>query len=252
MRRSLEDILGYFGPLGRFTASGGTAFAALVPPAPGGLGSSPARYSDDNRMPNWYGAPRTVVTSLLYSATSTDVHTLTYLRPKNWARIKNAVAKTGTTFVLAADPGVYSTNYRYSSPIGTGTAALSDNPIATSDYVAYQLNDGTWQLDTVASGTFAALVVNTGVPNITGAQVLANSPMFFFGAVGDADPATGLADPTTVTANGSAATLRVQMADEQICGFLSGLHPGDPLILYSNNATTAGIIEGVSGFYARY
>ena len=251
MKNIISDMYGRFGPINRSTQTAGTVITVLVPPSPGALGSAPLRYSYSGTGgwagANWRTVGRTVITAALYTTAAT-AHTLTMLRPKNWSYVSTAVAAGGTTIVLGENPGTYSTKYKYPSPITTGTAAVADNGIATGDYVAYQLVDGTWILDTVTVSSLT-LTPGTAVPNVTGGGVLANSPVFFFGIPTDKDPATGYADPGTLTI---ASTNRINHFDDDILGWGNALHPGDPIMLYSNNATNAGSFEGVAGYYSKF
>src|SRR6266545_1756143 len=143
MRRVVFDKLGDW-QLGRSTQSANTAIVLVVPPwrAPH-VGSGPLMYFlAGGNQPNWLASPRTVLTTLLYT-TGVTAHTVTFLRPLNYCRVTAAVAANGTVVNIDRDPGVYSTNYRYPSPLSTFTAAVADNAIAGSDLVAVQLKDGT-------------------------------------------------------------------------------------------------------------
>lgn len=258
MRQALNDILGRFGPVTRFSTATATTSPLFFPPWRGPLAASPFVYTAPAGVPNWYTfAGRTVLTSALYT-TGATAHTITLVRPKNWTYFPAGWAKNLTLIPngtgakstgLFDDPGVYSTNYKYPSPITTGTASLGDNAIGTGDYVAYQLTDGTWQLDKVASGTFnSALTLGTGTPNVTGGGVPVNGVLFFFGIAADSDPGTALACPSTLS---SITVSRANLAADDVMGFMSSLHPGDPLLLISNNATNPGSWEGCSGYYSR-
>ena len=257
MKNTIADELARFGPIGRATQNAGTVITVGVSPYPGPPGSS-YRYSFASGRPTWLDdkLPRTVITAALYT-TGATAHTVTLLRPLNFAMITAAIAAGGTSVSIDKDPGVYSTNCRYQTPggvvVNSGGGAVpgvADNPIAAGDYVAYQLLDGRWVFDTIASGTFAGgnLLLTTGVPNVTGAGVAAQTPLFYFGISSDVDPATGAAHPGTLTI---ANATRANLFDDDILGFGNALHPGDPMLLYSNNATDAGSFEGVAGYYAR-
>lgn len=259
MRQVVNDIVARFGPLPRATQNANTVITVAVPPWVGPLGSAPFLYKFDNGVENWNKsnvAPRTIITAALYTSAAT-AHTITLMRPLNYCRITAAIAAAGTSISIDKDPGVYSTNYRYPTPggyvVSSGGGAVpaaADNALAAGDFVMYQLSDGRWVLDTIASGTFGGgnLVLTTGVPNVTGVTVLANSPLFTFGAVGDVDPATGAAHPGTLTI---ASTNRINQFDDDILGWGNSLHPGDPMMLHSNNATNAGSFEGVAGYFGK-
>jgi hypothetical protein len=254
LQAPIRDVESRFGPLPRATQTAGTAITVGVPPVTHlGVSPLPYRYGQfdvTGGRANWLEsvAARTVITCALYTTGPTG-HTITLLRPLNFCKITAAIAAGGTAITVDADPGVFSSNYRYPLPTGA-VPSVADNAISTGDFVAYQLSDGTWVFDKIASGTFggANLVLTTGVPNVTGVTVLANSPLFFFGIQTDTDPATGVAHPGTKTI---ASTNRVnQFDDGAVIGFGNALHPGDPLLLHSNNATDAGSFEGVAGYYA--
>ena len=239
---------------GNYTATAGTVITAFVPPVRGTANGAPLLYQvDGSANPLWVrgtGAAVTHLNRLLYT-TGTTAHTVTVLRPLNWTYFTTAIAKNVTAFTgIAADPGVYSTNYKYPLPAGqTGPANVADNAIASGDYIMYQLVDGTWVLDT-AGGSFSAgaLTVTTGTPNITGGGIAKNSVLFFFGATGDTDPATNQKHFACGT---TASTTKQDLLPDQIIGSVAGIHPGDPLVVVSNNATAAGTLDAVIAYYAR-
>ncbi len=246
-------VFGQFS-LGKATnAVGGTAFTKLIPPWVGPPGAAAMIYGlNANNTPNWTGPSGGVthITRALYTTPSTQ-HNVYLMRPLNWTTFSVAVAKNATAITLAADPGVYSTNYKYSLPAGQTGPCVADNAIAANDYVAYQLADGTWVLDTIASGTFGGgnLVLTTGTPNVNGATIAASSPLFFFGIKTDTDPATGGAHWTTLT---TASTNRqdIFQQDNTVGGF-TALHPGDPIAFLSDNATAQGWLDLMAGYYGK-
>jgi len=236
----------------------GTVIAAVVPPFAGPR-SAPLVYgavtvaagSKPNPVPNWYEQPYTHLTTLLYT-TGTTAHAITVMRPLNWTTFAAAVAKNTTAISLTTDPGLYSTSYNYPLPGSqTAPALVADNALAAGDYVAYQLDDGTWQYDTIASGTFSGgnIVLTTGTPNRNGATIAAGRPIFWFGVPADSDPATGQPHPFF---DSIASTNKI----DQIGGYngegIVTLHPGDPMIVESNNVTATGIMDLVAGFFGRY
>lgn len=264
--------------LGNFSvssiASGTTAAALLIPPYPGPGGSgAPYLYNALSSFSplvgnapvqthaNWLNAPNFGVphiTSLQVNASSTQ-HTLLVMRPLNWTYFPSGLAKNTTAIPngsgssstgLFDDPGVYSTNYKYPTAGGNFPAQVADAAISgTNLYVCYQLADGSWQLDTIASGTFnSSLTLTTGTPNNAGGAILAGAPLFYFGAVAGTlkDPATGLA------AWGSKTLVSVQdLFQDNAVGEFAALHPGDPLFIYDANATAADSIIA-SGYYGAY
>lgn len=244
-------ILGTLDVGNRPTAAGGTAFAALIAPFMGGPGRQRGLFNAQTSPKN-LGQGIVHVEKVCYT-TGATAHLIGLLRPLNYTYFKVALP-ANTTLVpnatLLDDPGVFSTNYKYDGVLGTGTAALADDAITTGDYVAYQLVDGTWQLDTVASGTFgASLTLTTGTPNVTGGGVPAGSPLYFFGVAGDKDPATGQSQPQTLIA---ASQTRDATWASNGYGVVSALHPGDPLLFYSPNTTNQGWLEYLCGYHARF
>jgi hypothetical protein len=242
---SFSNVLGQFA-LSSKTANAGTVLASLVPPFRGANGQPALLYKLQNQRPNWRNQPHTVISQLVYTAGST-AHDVVIMRPLNWARITTDVAINSTTMVLETNPGTYSSYYKYDLPPEAGgkVAGVADNGIAGSDYVAYQLRDGTWQINTVSSVSSLTLTLGTATPNITGGGVEAGSICFFFGVAADSDPATGLAHLTI----NSVASARTSLLDGSAPGAISTLRPGDPMIIYSANASNAGIISVVSGYY---
>lgn len=244
-------------------AAFGTVLTGLVPPSPGPRRNVPLIYGlTTGNVPNWTKQPFTHLQSLQYTTGST-AHTVTVLRPTNWTTFKTAVAKNTTTITLTEDPGVYSTNFRYPLPSqqfnppgvanSTGPCQAADVAISsTNKFVCYQLADGTWQYDTIASGTFAGanLTLTTGTPNRNGATIPAGGVLFFFGTLTATNPQTGQAQLLfTTIASTNKSDLITGAAGG---GGIPSLNPGDPLIVQSNNATATGIIDFVSGDYRLY
>lgn len=239
--------------IGHATAAGGTAFASIIPPyrfGTGRTGAPPKLYkASDHDGPNWFGQSGafTRINSLIYTSGAT-AHKVGILQPLNWTTFAAAVAKNSTAITLSADPGKYSTNYRFPTS-GGAVPSLADNTIAANDYVAYQLDDGTWRLDTIASGTFAGgdLVLTTGTANVTGATIAAGNVLFFFGVVGDTVPATGAVQWQSTT---TASQNRQNLLQEDVMGGVVSVHKGSPLVFYSPNGTNAGVLDHLSGIYS--
>ena len=233
------------------TQTAGTAITRLVPPYPGSAQRPSTPYSvNANGLASWTGASTawTHVSQILYT-TSTTQHNVYVMRPLNWTYLTAAVAKNTTVFNVAADPGVYSTNYKYPTAGGVPPCQAADNAIAANDYVAFQYVDGTWQLDTVASVSSLAITLTTGTANRTGATVAANSPFFFFGIQTDVDPADGVAHWHTTT---TASTNRAALIADYFSGGIQSWHPGDPMVIYVDNLTAAGALDLASGFYQKH
>lgn len=225
------------------TAAGGTAFQRVIPPFTHPT-AGPFTYSAS--APKKLGNAVTRVKKVVYT-TGATAHAIYVCRPFNYTTVTAAVAKNTSTIVLADDPGVYSTNYKYATGNGGVPATVADNAIATNDYIVVQLADGTWHLSKVTV-TGLSMALTTALPNPTGAGgVLAGALVYFYGQLTtDTDPATGLANPTTTIA--LSTTRDATWADSDV-GAVVALHPGDPLVFHSGNGTNAGTLEWVSGVY---
>lgn len=254
----------------------GTVLTGLIPPFSGPGSGAPFLYNVTN-VPsvvagansvttNWTGQPYSHISSLVYTTAGT-AHTVTVLRPLNFTFFPNGLAKNLTAIPngtgagstgLYSDPGLYTTSYLYNLP-GTATAPAAPANAAissTNNFVAYQLADGSWRLDTIASGTFnSSLTLTTGTPNTTFGNILPGSPLFYFGT-------TTLLDPRTNLAHSAFLTIASQLKQDMLASFqgsnqgasngLCSYNPGDPLLVHSNNATATGIIEFVGGDYRKF
>jgi hypothetical protein len=231
---------------GTTTQTAGTAITLLCPPSPGNLGNSaPFIYKlDSSGNPNWWygGVGITKVSLLRYICGSTS-HQLKFIRPKNFTTVASAAAKNQAVINIVADPGIYSTNYKYLN--NQATAAVADNAISANDWCVYQLVDGTWIFDTVSSVSTLAITMSNNIPNITGGGVAAGAPFFFFGISTDKDPATGFAPMVRYTTASATDTY-----NDPRYGVAEGLHYGDPLLFQSDNANAAGFVSALQGFYS--
>ncbi len=181
------------------------------------------------------------ITGIRYRVGAND-HIITVMRPLNRVTFAADAAASQAVVSLSADPGVYNTN---------GTLATANNVIAASDYVVYQAADGTFVLDTVASGTGTAPTLTTNLP--TGG-VKKGDPLWFFGIVTDTNPNDALAHTRF---NALASSVVTFGRDDQL-GTIPDhkyLKLGNgcfqPLIIHSDNVTAAGFLESVSVQYYR-
>lgn len=231
--------------LGRSTATAGTAIAALIPPFTGTPGDA-ANVFDLSKTPKNFGLGVTHVTKVCYTTAGT-AHQIGIMRPFNYTWTTAAAAVNQADIVLYDDPGLYSTNYKYPSKHGK-SAAVANNAIAASDYVVYQLVDGTWIVDTVSSVSSLTVTLTTNIPNVSGGGVAAGAPVYFFGVIGNSDPATGQVNPQNTIAASQTRDASWTGDGFPIC---SALHVGDPLLFYSANGTNAGTLEFLQGFYSK-
>lgn len=239
--------------LGHWTAAGqtqsaGTVIAVGIPPQHRKQGGSPIFYEHDSnyRFKPIHGLGLTHI-SLLSITSGSTAHTWYALRPKNYTWIAEAVTKNDTTIVMQDNPGLYATTYKYDLPPGISAPGMvADNTPAANDYCAFQLDNGLWHFSLISSLSSLTLTIATGTPNVDGSTAAVGRMLFFFGAGGDVDPATGVVDPRvqpivsaqTILGNGSYP-------------IISALHPGDPIMLVNANASNASTLEALSGFYAK-
>lgn len=235
---------------GSKTAAAGTEFLSIIPPRTL-QGSAVGLLAVASNIPTWWSGTYgySHITKLVYTTAGT-VHALQLLRPLNWTTANGAVAPNATSLTLAANPGTYSTNYRYPKTSTTqGPAAIADNNIAANDFIACQLVDGSWFFSKVTSVSSLTLTLTTATPNVTGGGIADGTPIFFFGAPGDSDPATGVAQFSTTT---TASQTRQTILEDTVLGAFHSLHPGDPLLFYSPNTTAAGTLDYLAGYYSKF
>lgn len=185
---------------------------------------------------------RTKLSKLVYTAQGT-AHTLTVLSPLAETYVTTAAAGGATSLLIARDPGNYSANATLD---GRPTPSVANNLIAANDFILVQQPDGNWLLTqpSAASTSGTTGVVTLTVPALPTGGIAANAKVYFFGATGDTNPQTGEAHPTfTLTAS---VTTTIGDGNGAVAET-----PNDrqPLLLYSNNATAAGILEYAYGYY---
>lgn len=232
------------------TQTAGTAIVVPIDPYRPGDGS-PLIYENKgsltNPIPNWYDLPLTKVTSLAFTSGAT-AHTWYVLRPKNWTTIAATVTANDTTIVMADNPGLYATTYKYRLPPGVSRVPglVADNTPASGDYCAFQLDNGAWHFSLISSLSSLTLTIATGTPNVTGATAAVGRVLFFFAAGGDNDPATNRDDPLFLPPASATTTLR----DND--GLVTSLHPGDPLLIVNANASNASTLVHAAGVFAKF
>lgn len=208
---------------GSSTASAGTAISITVPPLRKCI---------------------TRLTNLVYRSGAT-AHTLTVMTPRSSASATAAVAAAGTTIVLD----------------GALLVGASD-ALAASDWVVVELSDGSFHTSLVSSWSASTytLVLGTAMPATAG--IAQGGKVWAFGVPADLGhkafspgattteitrAVTTYTDPTS----GIVSTGRPkELFAEATYGDRSGRF--DPMIIHSNNATNAGVIEAASGYYATF
>lgn len=227
--------IGTFGR-GKKTATAGTAITQLIEPYHGkttGLGTGTK------------GEGIIHIAHLCYDV-STTAHTLTIFRPLNYTTFSADAAAAQAVVNITADPGVYSTNFKYPLPNGQTAPSTADNAIAANDYVVYQTAAGQYVLDTVSSVSTLAITLTTNLP--TGG-VKAGGLFWFYGITTDTDPTTNLAHIQMTALAAASGTSRYDLSDAT--NLWNALHPGDPMFIYSDNSTAAGTIQLVAGWHGK-
>lgn len=184
--------------------------------------------------------------SLHYLAGAT-AHTLTVMRAHTQVLTSAAAAGGQPIIVLATNPGDY-----------PATADQSDNTPANTDFVAVELISGNWFFAKVSGWSTLTMTLASNLP---ASGVAEGAKVWFFGAPGDINPNTGLANPQYTLTDATTTKFGTDLG-ENIIGF-DGTVPGNglieaarkgrdmPLLLHSNNATDAGTFSKVSAMYIR-
>lgn len=184
----------------------------------------------------------------LWYTCGVTAHTMTVMRPFGRTTVASAAAASQAVINITADPGSYSSY---------GTLNTANNLIAASDYCVYKTADGNYVVDTVSSVSTLAITMATNVPAGT---VAAGAFFWFYGVAANTNPATGRAHEA-FTLPASTTTYFGSDAGEGLAGFfetipgLSGLSSwplngqNEPLIIYIDNATNAGVLEKVTAIH---
>jgi hypothetical protein len=210
----------------RSTATAGTVFTFQVPPHPAAS--------------SWF----TRLLSLAYTI-GTTAHALTCLREKSRTTCPLGAAAGQKVIVLAADPGL-----KFQGPNGT-QSQIADRGIAANDYIAWQYADGTVGSDIVASVSGLAVTITTANLAIA---IPAGAIIWYYGLATDQNPLDeqALVHPIFEIAAAASATTQQTLGGiqtESIGGLVRSTRPFSPLLLLSNNLTTAGFIEHVTAGY---
>jgi hypothetical protein len=123
---------------------------------------------------------------------------------------------------------------------------VADNTPAANDYVALQLDDGSWHFSIITGLSTLTITLTTATPNVTGGGAAAGNILFFFAAGADVDPATGQIDPAIIPPV-SATTVF-----DHEGGLVSSVHGGDPMLYVNANATAASTLAAIAGAFDKF
>ena len=175
------------------------------------------------------------VTNLLYRPAAT-AHDLFIMRP--CASATAASACDGTSLVMSTT---------FNNPLGTEV-----HTPANLDLILYKLDNGLWQLNTISAwSTLTATITDPGASR----QINAGETVYLLGVSSDAwhtkfeTTASVTNEYTDKMAGIAEGGLPSSLWTYGTYGNRSGL--GDPLLFYSGNATNAGFLRGISGYYSK-
>lgn len=151
---------------------------------------------------------------LAYTAAAT-AHTLSILYPGSLAGCRT----TASAAAAAAQKDVVCTDAP-TDPAG--------NAAASGDHIAYQVSDGTWEFNTVASISSSTITLTNNIAT----AIPEGAKIRIFGVVGDGQ--------CFQFAAGSGGTTVVE--NNQTVVRVDSTYEGDPVILQSNNASNAGFL----------
>lgn len=151
-----------------------------------------------------------------YTAGAT-AHDVTVLRPIGKTTLTAAVTAGDATVYIAANPGP------------------SGNALAANDFIALRNLSGNQEAAKVSSISGLTVILTAG----TVFAYEAGSACWDFGIITDTDPNTGLAHPIFA----GAATATIAPADVTGAGIVETWNKDEPLLIYSGNATNAGVLD---------
>ena len=169
------------------------------------------------------------ITNIIYTSSST-AHTLTVMRTSA-STTAAARAASGQKVVEFTDIGAMNT-----------VDDDSDEIVAANDFIVFQDEFGRQHVDFVASVSGNNVTMTVNLPG----NVDAGAPIWILGEL-------ARASVLTFTPPVSATTGLGMMCQGGIPGQAntqSRTGAGDPIVVYSNNATAAGILVTVTGYYA--
>jgi hypothetical protein len=229
------------------TATAATVITALVPPR-GGMGGSGPNQSYFTRL-----------LSLEYLNNAAATQTITILRSMNKTGSLTCplgAAVSQSVITINKDPGAAA---QMLGPNGQPSQLASDI-LAAGDWLAWENSDGTYGWGTVASVALPAITMNTSVGSVgsggLASAISAGAVVWWFGQVGDVNPLDPMAGAhpaflLDVTGTlGVVKTLGNAAADALGGGMCCSLTPYAPMIISSNNQTTAGFLRRFTVAYS--
>lgn len=178
--------------------------------------------------PKLVGA-KTNITQLMY-VSSTTQHTLTILKPLARTTASAAALAAATSLLVTSN-------------------AFRGDTIAASDYIVVQHSDGTFGAYLV-SGVGGTGNLTLTIPALT-AAVAAGGFVWIMGATGEAEHIVFSPPVSTTTRYQDSVSGIASSGYRTVTGGTVYSRSGndDPLLVHSNNATAAGVVESVSGYY---
>jgi hypothetical protein len=157
---------------------------------------------------------------------STTAHTLRLMVALNRVSTTAAAAASATSLVLSA-------------------ATFRGDTLASGDYIVVKHTDGTYGAYLVS----ALSVLTVTIPALAKA-VASGNPVWIMGAIGEAEHKQILVT-ASVRQQWSAPTGLMTTGYRTVVAGTTYARSGndDPMIVYSNNATAAGLLENASGYY---
>src|SRR5690606_19039441 len=200
-KQAMTGVVGHFS-LGAKTANANTAIVGLIPP-------------------NKFAFTRLMY--VIYNCGST-AHTLRFMKCVGRTTLASAAASGQAVGNLAAQPSY------------NGRASVAGN-IATSDYGAVRLSDGSIHFGILTVSTLA-VTFGSSLP----VAAAAGADFWTFGAIGEAGHAQHLV---------TASKARPENEYSSPSGIFGSDGVDEPLLIYSNNASNAGTIEDAYAHYVK-
>lgn len=166
------------------------------------------------------------ITGIIYTAAAT-AHTLSLMKALNKTTTTTAKVATDTTLVLTV-------------------ATFLNQTLAASDYVVVKHTDGTYGAYKISGISGTTITINA-----LSADVAAGQPVWMMGSISEAEHCQILTIASVMN------QFRDAISGLCVTGYRS-VYSGtvyqrsgndDPILVHSGNATNAGVLESVSGYY---